>query len=329
MMNNVKTIVENTLVPHTAFANATTQLEQCFLYAENAIEPICIPILGESRTGKSRSLENFMMEHEKSRSENGAIIPVFAVRTPAKPTVKGLAGMMLRALGDPRFDSGTEQWKTHRLQQLMSECGTRMVIIDEFQHFVDKGSAKISYHVADWLKILIDESKVALVVAGLPSCIQVLESNEQLGGRFLAPIMMPRFDWRNEEHREEFIAILDAFENSLSSHFDFPQFTSDEMAFRLHCASGGLIGYLAKILRTAVWQAVDGAKKIISIADLQVAFHKSVLTNSLNSGVPDPFASNFSVQPTSEILDCFAKLGTRTEQATNRRVTPRRKKVNE
>ncbi len=48
------------------------------------------------------------------------------------------------------------------------------MVVDEFQHFVDKGSQKIQHHVADWLKVLLDESEVAVVVAGLETSMAVL-----------------------------------------------------------------------------------------------------------------------------------------------------------
>ena len=56
------------------------------------------------------------------------------------------------------------------------------------------------HHVADWLKILVDETRCALVVAGLPSCQTVIDSNEQLAGRFHAPILMPRFSWQDRNN---------------------------------------------------------------------------------------------------------------------------------
>src|SRR5690554_3812150 len=142
-MNNVRNIVENTLVPHTAFERARTRLEQCFDYAQTASEPICIALVGESRTGKSRVLEECYASHPSIRDSEGLNTPILRVKTPSKPTVKGLAELMLRAMGDPRFDAGTENAKTIRLQTLMEHSNTRMVMIDEFQHFYDKGSHKV------------------------------------------------------------------------------------------------------------------------------------------------------------------------------------------
>lgn len=256
-------------------------------------------------------------------------IPVLSTKAPAKPTVKGLAEQMLLKIGDPMFNKGTELTKTQRLQMLMEQCGTKMVIVDEFQHFIDKGSAKVAYHVADWLKILVDECKVAVVVAGLPSCRGVLEQNSQLDGRFMAPVVMPRFDWANGEHRDEFVAILGAFEESIAKHFELPNLTSDEMAFRVYCATGGLIGYLAKILRTSVWNAVDGKQHSIDLTALRVAHLTSVGSPGSVSNLIDPFSSSFEICPSTDLLQRVAKIGIASEPASTRRGAAQRRKTTE
>ena len=83
------------------------------------------------------------------------------------PTVKSLAGVMLAALNAPDCERGTENEKSRRLRILMRETGTRMVMIDEFQHFYDRGKRQIMLHVADWLKVLIDESSDQILGAHL------------------------------------------------------------------------------------------------------------------------------------------------------------------
>jgi len=312
-MTNKRNLVESTLVPHHAFEEATRRIEQCFTYSANASEPICIALVGESRTGKSRALEECEERHSSNRDVEGLNIPILRVKTPSKPTVKGLAELMLRAMRDPLFDRGTENAKTSRLQTLMQECGTRMVMIDEFQHFVDKGSHQVMHHVADWLKILVDDSSVALVVAGLPTCQAVLEQNEQLAGRFLSPIFMPRFDWQHDEQREEYIAILGAFHESLSGHFDLPALDGEEMAFRCYCGTGGLIGYLSKFLRQTVWNALDANKKSISLQELAKAHDEAVWSKSGPLGIPNPFTKSFSPSPTGELLAHVKRMGVASE----------------
>ncbi|QWE22984.1 TniB family NTP-binding protein [Polynucleobacter sp. AP-Jannik-300A-C4] len=302
-------IVESTLVPHTAFSTATMRIEQCMRYSLDSPEPVCLALIGESRTGKSRALEAFYHNHPPKRDEDGVKAPILMVKTPSKPTVKGLVEIMLRALGDPQSYSGTENAKTMRLKLLMRSAKTSMVIIDEFQHFYDKGTHKVMHYVADWLKILVDDTKCALVVAGLPTCKAVLDQNEQLAGRFFAPIVLPRFDWGDIDQREEFVGILGAFHKSISSHFDIPPLDSNEMAFRCYCATGGLIGYLSKLLRHAVWEALDTNKKIITIEDLKIAYEASIWRDEQILSNFDPFSRNFIQAQPNEVLAKVAQIG--------------------
>src|SRR5271167_1026830 len=223
-MNSLASLVDRTLVSHAPFQAAVREIETCFEFAFEASEPICVALIGPSRTGKSRVLDVCERQHPKVRREDGMYVPILRVTTPSKPTVKGLAEVLLEGMGAVDATRGTENERTRRVKYLMRNTGTRMLMIDEFQHFFDKGTKLIMHHVADWLKILVDETRCALVVAGLPSCQTVIDSNEQLAGRFHAPILMPRFSWQDVEQREEFIGILQAFHQVLSQHFQTPEF---------------------------------------------------------------------------------------------------------
>lgn len=329
-MSDLIHIVENTLIPHSAFEKATSKLEQCFRYAKGATEPICLAIIGESRTGKSRALEECCAGHPDVRTNDGLEVPVLRVRTPSQPTVKGLAELMLDAIGDPSSGAGTENSKTLRLRTLMRNAKTRMVMVDEFQHFYDKCSHKVIHHVADWLKILVDEAQVAVVVAGLPTCQAVLAQNEQLAGRFITPVRMPRFDWKDEAHREEFVAILSAFQDSLGTYFDMPALDSDEMAFRMYMGTGGLMGYLTKFLRQAVWNAIDDDRKTISLEDLITAHEDSVWSANGLVDVKSPLSRDLVVSPTEDLLARIKQIGVaEQEKAEERPLRTRKRKEQE
>lgn len=306
-------VIESTLVPHTAFADAAARLQQCLDYAHESPEPICFAIVGESRTGKSRILEECEREHISQRTAAGLIVPVVRVSAPAKPTAKSLSEVLLRKLGDPKWDTGTENNKTARLEKLLKACECRMLMIDEFQHFFDKTTHKVFHHVADWLKLLADNTRVALVVTGLDSCLPVLLRNEQLSGRFLAPAFMHRFNWLDDDHRAEFIGILEAFNESISVHLDLPRLHSDEMAFRLWCATGGLMGYLTKLLRQLVWNACDQSLKKISLVDFQEANEDAIWSLDEAARAQNSFSPNFSCQPTQDMIEFSMSIGLREE----------------
>lgn len=321
-MNDARRLVDSILVPHSAFEEGLRRMQQCFAYAQaGAHEPVCIALIGESRTGKSRCAEVFMRRHPAVRVDDGLRVPILNIVAPSRPTVKALAELILRALGAPDWDKGTENAKTARLTKLMRECEVLGLVLDEFHHFYDKGSHKVQHHVADWLKNLVGETKVTLLVSGLPSLQSVIDQNEQLAGRFVSPIHMPRFDWLKDDHRSEWVAILGAFTDGLGSMFDVPELDGDDLALRLYCATGGLMGYLAKMLRQAVWDAVDSGTKVITLSDLTLAHQKSIWSKECLSHLPNPFDRTRLVYPTQEVIAQTKLIGTPVVQQP---VKPRR-----
>lgn len=300
--------IDQILVEHTPFMAAKMRLIQHYVASRTCAEPVCMAVIGESRSGKSRVLDHITKQYPSERRDEGLYVPILTISTPSKPTVKGLAEKLLLELGDPLWNRrASENEKTERLIVLLRQVGTTMIIIDEFQHFYDKGSHKIQHHVADWLKILVDRARIALVVAGLPSCMAVISQNEQLSGRFTGAIRMPRFDWVKPEERVEFIAILEAFQQMLPE-YDFPDLSSENMAFRFYCASGGLVGYVAKILRQVIWDALFENRTTIGLEQLATAYDEAIWQRSTFESI-NPFAPGFDPAPTTQLLGYAKAVG--------------------
>lgn len=310
-MLHLKHIVEQTLIPHTAFQDSITRVNQCLDLIDGTSEPICIAIVGESRTGKSRVVKTIVRQHPPERRPEGLKIPVLRVTVPSKPTVKGFASEILKALGDPCFDKGEEVRLKSRIQDLLTTTETKALVLEEFQHFQEKTSLKVWEHVTDWLKVLVDNSRVALVVAGLPTCLDVIYQNEQLAGRFLAPIKLPRFDWTLNQSREEFLGITTAFGEALSPHFDLPDLGQEEMGFRLYCASGGVIGYLTKLLKQAVWDAINRNSQSIRLSDFNAAYLRSIASEDEAASHARPFSSKFCASAAPDLIAAAKKVGLR------------------
>src|SRR6056297_2467556 len=113
--DDVFNAIESTLVQHAAFVAAYKRVTQVYRRAQRSSEPVCLSIHGESRTGKSRILEELLNEHPRQRHEHGLEVPILQVKTPSEPTVMGLVELMLSKLGDPRYYIGTKYRKTERL----------------------------------------------------------------------------------------------------------------------------------------------------------------------------------------------------------------------
>jgi hypothetical protein len=131
-----------------------------------------------------------------------------------------------------------------------------LVILDEFQHFVDRDSKKVLKTVSDWLKNLINETQKPIILVGMPYADQILdaEGNEQLQRRCAVREKLDPFRW--EDDKKEFRAFLKSIENQLPL-MENSNLSNPDTAFRFYCATNGLVGKVMKIVRRATELALE------------------------------------------------------------------------
>jgi hypothetical protein len=143
----------------------------------------------------------------------------------------------------------------------------------------------------------------------------VIDGNEQLARRFLAPIQLPRFSWTDVGQRGQFICILKAFHTEIAKQFEVPAFHSEQMAFRFYCSTGGLIGYLANLLKQTLRSASVAGRKVIRLDDLAAAHIESVWSSESASTLPNPFERSFRLVESVDLLNRASKIGAVAEMA--------------
>jgi hypothetical protein len=199
--------LHDVLVPHKAFRSGLDRIEYFFNCAPMP-EPEILAVLGPSGSGKTRLVETAWLNHGSVRTSDGKDIPIIRVSVPSKPTIKGLGDLILKEIDPDDTRRYTENEMTRRIQVLMKECGTKMLMLDEFQHFFDRTSKKVWHHVTDWLKVLIDAVGCVLVISGLPECTTVIKQCPQFRRRCRQKIILPQFTWLDSEQQCEFRAVL-------------------------------------------------------------------------------------------------------------------------
>jgi hypothetical protein len=282
---------ERVLVKYPLFKTAVARIQACFDSYGAAAEPDCCPIVGESGGGKTTIISYFASLHPRIDHKSGVEIPVLMAKVPARPTVKSFAETLLYQLGDPLWSRGNTVSKSIRLRELLKRCGVRLLALDEFQHFVDARQANIPNEVADWLKEQVEEAGLAIVVLGLQRCLEVLKQNEQLRRRFGATLRVGAFRWENKDDRTTYRAFLRAVQEQLPEYV-MPPLADLDMAFRLHYASYGLIGYTMKIIRGGARIARSHPRREITLRTLAQSFREHVWMERLTDS--NPFLENFS-----------------------------------
>jgi len=281
---------ERILIKYPLFKTAIARIQTCFDSHEATTEPYCCPIVGESGSGKTTIISYFASQHPRVDHKWGVEAPVLLAKVPARPTVKSFAETLLYQLGDPLWSRGNTVGKSIRLRELLKRCRVRLLALDEFQHFVDVRQVSIPNDVADWLKEQVEEARLAIVVLGLQRCLEVLRQNEQLRRRFGATLHVGAFRWDIKQDQTTYRAFLRAVQEQLPEYV-MPSLSDVDLAFRIHYASYGLIGYTMKILRGATRIARDHPRRQITLRTLSQSYAEHVWSERLDD--PNPFTENF------------------------------------
>ncbi|AFL52366.1 hypothetical protein ABIE78_001757 [Sinorhizobium fredii] len=150
--------------------------------AVSSMDPdtFAVAIHGESGTGKSTLLEQRLKEEISFQpipdGYGNHLYPVLYVKAPSKASMIDLGEEMLDAMGYPVTRRKGESEIVRDVRNYLRRRGTRVVIIDEFQHVLDAPKMKGPTHVADSIKNLLQNPKwpIFIVLLGLPEIKEVV-----------------------------------------------------------------------------------------------------------------------------------------------------------
>ena len=196
-------MVERLYINFPRNQSALKAIGNCHSHAKLSKEPEGILIQGDTGAGKTTVVKLYMKDYPRDVTEEVTIVPVLYANVPVPATCKSLVTALLTAIGDPAAERGSQVTQTLRLKRYIEACKVELLILDEFQHFQDRESLRVLKTVSDWLKVLMDETGVPIVLAGLPYSHTVLddENNEQLRRRFALRIELEPFGFTtSREH---------------------------------------------------------------------------------------------------------------------------------
>lgn len=312
-------IVNNIYVVYPRLKEILSAIDYCHRFSNLKDEPECLFLKGETGAGKTTIYKSYAQNYPREYTTDGTIVPVLSVTIPSPATVKSLVTKLLWELGDPAYDKGSTSNQTIRLIGLMKNCGVSLVFLDEFQHFIDRDSAKVLKTISDWLKDLILDTKVPMVLIGLPEAEIVFKFNPQLSRRFASRCNLSSFDWSNKG--KEFRTFLHAVESQLPLSEE-SSLASEEMALRFYYASDGTVAYVMKLIRYGTHLALSRGKTKLDMSILAIAFDKHVSSDKPHKKNPFITDDIFQLAPTSsEVMESGNNV-----EATSRRIKPKKKK---
>lgn len=284
-------LAESIFIVYPRLKQLLDDIDHCRTHSKISAEPECMFIGGLAGAGKTTTQLYYLKQFQRKRFGDGWNIPALRARVPNRATDKTLVTALLKSIGDPAAEMGSAYRQTVRLINRMNDAGVEICHIDEFQHFVDKDSAKVLKNVSDWLKNLIDESARPFIIWGMPYADQILYEvgNEQLRRRFSIRKSLDPFGWASKTEKDEYRAFLKKVDEKLP--FDSCSgLASITMAFRFYCATNGRIGYVMKIIRRASEIAIRSKMPILNLEVLAQAYHDRLMADYPNRN--NPFATD-------------------------------------
>ena len=142
--------------------------------------------------------------------------------------------------------------------------GTRVIIIDEAQHLTKTPNARRLTDQMDVIKSLATQTNAQFVLVGTYELRLLLNQNGQLARR-IRSVHFGRYDYANEQERQEFINVLGMFESRLPLAGKNLLTSQPEYIYK-NCL--GCVGILKEWLRMAVECAAQAGRDQLLKGDL-------------------------------------------------------------
>ena len=289
-------MVENLLLHHERFNTLYQRIDYCSRFGSEieTKNPPCLAILGDTGAGKTTLVDAWLANAPLKPMETpeGSIIPYLYVLVPSSPKKKGAAAAFLGALHDPNPSRGTEWDMIRRVHNLIKRCKVKMIFVDEFQHLIDKDTKQIVHAIADFLKDIINQAHVPMILTGkLGEAEPILMANSQLDRRVGTPLVLQPFEWDRSrpETIKEFRTLMRDIDRALQ--LDLSDLQNEEMAFRFFYASDGYLGWIMEIIREATIRAIDTDCHCLNKPLLAAAYEARLAVTDVGDGKVNPFST--------------------------------------
>lgn len=146
-------------------------------------------LFGEAGSGKTTAL-NECKRRLKAADDLDSDLPVMLLTLLPGPTMHSIVRDLLQHLKYPFANSRTFSERAGILFEALKKKRVRVIMLDEIQHIVEGNRTTNQTEIRDFLKRLMDETNVCLVLCGIQSGKKLRSNDEQLASRVPAEVTL-------------------------------------------------------------------------------------------------------------------------------------------
>lgn len=237
-------------------------------------------LTGEPGSGKTTVCDYILSQYPRElislEDREYPKIPTFYVTLRSK-SIKGLASVMLTELNAPNPHKGTKDELTDRLEELLKNTETNLIIMDEFHNLIDDRNSR---DVLDWLKSLINRLNIPVLVLGTPQVRSLIDASSEMSRRF-SKMSLEKLVFEPSSQNSPFEMYIKLLLTSLNQFLDFLEYPgfSKILLARLYIATNGYPANISILLKEIGRMAIRSGRSIASQDDLKQAFLNTNLVN--------------------------------------------------
>lgn len=216
-------------------------------------------IVGRSNNGKTEILKEFVKRHPaEDRQEFDTIYaPVAYIQSPPGPSEHIFLDKLITMHGMAVRTNDSADRKLMQVMEILQRVQTKLLIVDELNSLLAGSFTKQRFYL-NMLKYISNELQISIVAAGTLEAQNAVDSDPQIKSRFPRR-NLPR--WREDK---DFKKLLYNFEFVLPLKLP-SEIYKGEIAAKLYGLSEGIIGEVAKILRSAAKYAITTKEERITL----------------------------------------------------------------
>ncbi|MFV3305174.1 TniB family NTP-binding protein [Pseudomonas sp. NY15181] len=269
-------IASTELIVHQQFGQALERAHRV-IHRALAGESLMLPIFGPTRVGKSQLVDELVAAYPSQLVDGVRRQPLVRVKVLGRPTRRSLSEAVLMALNTRRYGRASADELMSRVCDLLRVVGTRVLLFEEMQQFVEGMSAKATREASDWLKIMAEELGITLILVGLPITSEIFLRNEQLRDRAERVQEIRPYNWNDPQQQREFQQTLNALlEAYLEAGWLLPVAQDPELLARVYGSCLGRVGMLFKLFVAVEHLA---RKHVLDFALLARAHEEAIQTD--------------------------------------------------
>jgi hypothetical protein len=190
--------MSKTLIMHESFKQGLGLIGFCYSNPGGTLL-----ITGESGVGKTQLVYESINRLEKKDTQK----TILFAHVPVPFKISYFLSNLLKNAGDIGYDKGNFQDKKQRLISFIKDTGIRLMVIDDFQHILNRRS--LTSDVVGMLKEILNKTGISLVTVALPEIYAISDSLEGLIQR---EFCLEKIPYRTKQEVESFESILKIIE---------------------------------------------------------------------------------------------------------------------